>query len=373
MKVLVTGGCGFLGSNIAHALLLRGAEVIVLDALSRPGSESNLTWLKSAASGHQVSHFQVLVQDRESIRTIVEAHSPLDWVVHLAGQVAMTTSLSDPAKDFDTNVLGAFNILEATRRYSPDATLTYSSTNKVYGDLGHLRYSETPTRYLAVDYPAGFDESMPLDFASPYGCSKGAADQYFRDWHRSFGLRTTVFRHSSIYGGRQFSTYDQGWIGWFCAKAIEQQKRLKAHQQVEPFTIAGTGKQVRDVLHAADLIQFYLAAYEHRDATAGEVFNIGGGVSNSLSLLELFMILEDVLPLSRPLAYHKNPRRHSDQDVFIADISKATTLLGVTPQVSARDGIVSMLDWVRSCMERSPHPPFIRSVMATTSARGSTG
>ena len=193
MKVLVTGGCGFLGSNITRALLSRGAEVIVVDALSRPGSDSNLTWIESAASRHQLSHFSVQVQDREAIQSLVAAHSPLDWVVHLAGQVAMTTSLSDPAADFDTNVLGAFNILEATRRSSPNATLTYSSTNKVYGDLGNLRYSETPTRYLAVDYPAGFDESLPLDFASPYGCSKGAADQYFRDWQRSFGLRTTVF------------------------------------------------------------------------------------------------------------------------------------------------------------------------------------
>jgi len=355
MKVLVTGGCGFLGSNIVNALLSRGAEVIVVDALSRTGSASNLTWLKSAASRHQLRHFSVLVQDREAIRSLIEAHSPLDWVVHLAGQVAMTTSLSDPATDFDTNVLGAFNILEATRQHSPNATLTYSSTNKVYGDLGHLRYSETPTRYLAVDYPAGFDESLPLDFASPYGCSKGAADQYFRDWHRSFGLRTTVFRHSSIYGGRQFSTYDQGWIGWFCAKAIEQQQRLPAHQPAEPFTIAGTGKQVRDVLHAADLIQFYLAAYEHKDATAGEIFNIGGGVSNSLSLLELFALLEEILSLSQPLAYQKNPRRHSDQDVFIADISKAQNILGVTPRVSAREGIVSMLDWVRSGI---PFKPF---------------
>ena len=354
MKVLVTGGCGFLGSNIVHALLSRGAEVIVVDALSRPGSDSNLTWLESAASRHQLRHLSVQIQDREAIRSLVEAHSPLDWVVHLAGQVAMTTSLSDPATDFDTNVLGAFNILEATRRYSPNATLTYSSTNKVYGDLAHLRYSETPTRYLAVDYPAGFDESMPLDFASPYGCSKGAADQYFRDWQRSFGLRTTVFRHSSIYGGRQFSTYDQGWIGWFCAKAIEQQKRLEAQQPAEPFTIAGTGKQVRDVLHAADLIEFYLAAYEHKDAAAGEIFNIGGGVSNSLSLLELFALLEEILSLSQPLAYVKNPRRHSDQDVFIADIGKARTLLGVTPQVSAREGIVSMLEWVRSCIRYKP-------------------
>lgn len=350
MKILITGGCGFLGSNIAHALLSRGDEVIVLDALTRPGSTNNLSWLESAAIRHQLHHCQVLVQERESVRSLIESHSPLDWIVHLAGQVAMTTSLSDPAKDFDTNVLGTFNILEATRRYSPDATLTYSSTNKVYGDLGHLRYSETPTRYLAIDYPAGFDENMPLDFASPYGCSKGAADQYFRDWHRSFGLRTTVFRHSSIYGGRQFSTYDQGWIGWFCAQAMNQQKKLRTNQPVEPFTIAGTGKQVRDVLHATDLIQCYLAAYEHKDAAAGEIFNIGGGVSNSLSLLELFALLEDVLSLPRSLAYLKTPRRHSDQDVFIADMSKARTLLGVTPQISAREGIVSMLDWVQSCM-----------------------
>lgn len=297
MTILITGGCGFLGSNIAAKFLSLGEQVVVVDALFRHGSEQNLAWLESLAVPGQFIHCKVDTADAESVEAVFVKHGPFDYVCHLAGQVAMTTSLSDPRRDMLTNVVGGFNILEAARKHCPDAFLAFSSTNKVYGDLRDFEYSETETRYTIPGYPNGFDESLRLDFASPYGCSKGAADQYFRDWFRNFGLKTVVFRHSSIFGGRQFSTYDQGWIGWFCQKALEQKGEIEAGKPVTPFTISGTGKQVRDVLHADDLISLYLAAYERRESIAGEVFNIGGGIKNSLSLLELFNLLSDLLGL----------------------------------------------------------------------------
>ncbi|OIQ90375.1 CDP-paratose 2-epimerase [mine drainage metagenome] len=253
----------------------------------------------------------------------------------------MTTSLTNPLRDFRTNALGTLNLLEAVRSYSPDTFVAYSSTNKVYGDLKKIRYTEGPTRYQAADFPDGFDESMPLDFASPYGCSKGSADQYVRDWYRNFGLKTVVFRHSSIYGGRQYATIDQGWIGWFCRQAIEQLR----DKTVKPFTIAGSGKQVRDVLHAEDLIRLYRSAFEHRNEIAGEVFNIGGGMRNSLSLLELFALLEDVLDIDGKLRFNMGPRRKSDQDFFVADVGKVQRLLGWTPNVNTSEGISRMLEW----------------------------
>lgn len=340
MKVLITGGCGFLGSNIAASYLEEGAEVIVLDALFRMGGEANLAWLQGKAAPGQLTHYKVDIADENAVNEIFKRHAPVDYVCHLGGQVAMTTSLSDPRRDFRTNALGTFNVLEAVRAYTPDALVAYSSTNKVYGDLEWLKYGETETRFTLPEYPNGLDESLPLDFASPYGCSKGAADQYVRDWHRNFGLKTVVFRHSSIYGGRQYATFDQGWIGWFCQKAWEQKRDPK----VAPFTISGTGKQVRDVLHAEDLVFLYRAAYARRDTVGGHIFNIGGGTQNSLSLLELFALLADLLQV-QPLRYESTPRRKSDQDFFVADITKAETLLGWMPCVSKVDGIGKMLEW----------------------------
>ncbi|MCP9890260.1 NAD-dependent epimerase/dehydratase family protein, partial [Cyanobium sp. Aljojuca 7D2] len=270
-----------------------------------------------------------------------------DFQSALGGQVAMTTSLQNPARDLQTNVLGTFAVLEAARALSPEALITYSSTNKVYGDLEGLRIEETPMRYSLADYPNGLDESLPLDFSTPYGCSKGAADQYVRDWARVYGLKTVVFRHSSIFGGHQFPSFDQGWVGWFCQKAIEQKCTHQSGASPEPFTIAGTGKQVRDVLHAEDLISLYHAAYEHRKTLAGEIFNIGGGTANSLSLLELFALLSELLGIP-PLIYITTPRRTSDQDCFIADISKAERLLAWVPTVSSREGVSRMLAWIDS-------------------------
>lgn len=347
MKVLITGGCGFLGSNLAAAYLQDGAEVIVIDALFRRGSAANLVWLQSIANPERFHFIQADLAEAEAVMAAFRLHAPFDYICHVGGQVAMTTSLTDPSRDLQTNILGTFHVLEAARALSPKALIAYSSTNKVYGDLEGLRYEETSTRYRLPDHPEGLDESLSLDFSTPYGCSKGAADQYVRDWARVYGLKTVVFRHSSIFGGRQFASFDQGWVGWFCQKAIEQQRCHEAGVQPEPFTIAGTGKQVRDVLHADDLISLYRAAYRHRQQMNGEIFNIGGGGANSLSLLELFEMLADLLAIP-PLSYTLTPRRASDQDCFIADIGKAKRLLGWSPAMSCREGITNMLTWTET-------------------------
>lgn len=348
MKVLITGGCGFLGSNIAASYLESGDEVVVIDALFRKGSENNLDWLRGLSLSDNLTFSKIDLADNQLVQQVFEKYAPFNYVCHLGGQVAMTTSLSDPRRDLQTNVVGTFNILEAVRRYCPEALFAYSSTNKVYGDLEWFKYEEDEKRYNLPDYPNGLDESIPLDFASPYGCSKGAADQYVRDWHRNYGLNTVVFRHSSIYGGRQFATIDQGWIGWFCQKAIEQKKAYDNGVGVEPFTISGTGKQVRDVLHAEDLVRLYRMVYENKSAVCGQIFNIGGGLANSLSLLELFQLLENTLNLEKPLHFERLPRRQSDQDYFVADTSKAISLIGWEPRLTDQEGIEQMLNWVSS-------------------------
>jgi len=344
MKVLITGGCGFLGSNLASAFLADGAEVVVLDALYRKGSASNLHWLAEQATNHQFHFLQADVADAEAVQALFLRHGSFDYVCHVAGQVAMTTSLQDPRRDLQTNVIGTFNVLEAVRAHSPEALVAYSSTNKVYGDLEWIKTEETDTRYRLPEYLDGLDEAVPLDFSTPYGCSKGAADQYVRDWARVYGLKTVVFRHSSIYGGRQFASFDQGWVGWFCHQALKQ-RRCHAQGSVnQPFAIAGTGKQVRDVLHAEDLVRLYRQAYENKEKMNAEIFNIGGGTVNSLSLLELFDMLSRLLGIPA-LSYERTPRRASDQDCFIASIAKAKRVLDWSPQVSCESGIGRMLQW----------------------------
>ena len=324
-----------MGSNLAAKALERGDELVLLDNLSRLGAAANLTWLQGRGDFRLV---QADIRRREEVDRVVKELRP-DAIFHLAGQVAMTTSLADPRMDFEINALGMLNVLEAVRAFAPGATVVYSSTNKVYGNLEQYTYRETDTRYECVDCPNGFDESTPLEFQSPYGCSKGAADQYMLDYARSFNLRTVVFRHSSMYGGRQYATYDQGWIGWFCAKALEA-----GRGEGEAFTISGNGKQVRDVLHADDMVRLYFAAVEKSDLAVGQVFNIGGGRADSLSLLELFKVLETFT--GRTLAYQRIPARQSDQRVFIADIGKAARILDWQPRVGYREGLERMLQWI---------------------------
>lgn len=336
MRLLITGGCGFLGSNLAADALARGDKVLVFDNLYRQGSLANLEWLRSRGE-FVFEHGDI--RNVNYISRCVASFKP-DAIFHLAGQVAMTTSIDNPRMDLEVNVVGTHNLLEAVRQHVPEASLVYSSTNKVYGDLEQYTYEETETRYICAEHPRGFDESTPLDFCSPYGCSKGAADQYMLDYARLFGLNTVVFRHSSIYGGRQFATYDQGWIGWFCQKAVET-----ARGQLDtPFTISGTGKQVRDVLNAQDMQKLYRAAVDNIGVVRGQAFNIGGGIENSLSLLELFAMFEAILDISMDFIHLD--ARTSDQRVFVADVGKASQLLDWSPEVSARAGVEKMVQWV---------------------------
>jgi CDP-paratose 2-epimerase len=338
MKYFITGGCGFLGSNIASEILKRNNDLVLFDNLSRFGSSVNLSWLK--AQGDFV-HIHADIRDQRAIETAIQETQP-DVIYHLAGQVAMTTSIENPRKDFEVNVLGSFNVLEAVRLCSPSSTIIFSSTNKVYGDLEKFDYVENKTRYTCREYPNGFPESVPLDFHSPYGTSKGAADQYMLDYARVFKLKTVVFRHSSMYGGRQYATADQGWVGWFCQKALDVQE----DQYIEPFTISGNGKQVRDLLYASDMVNLYVSAAEKIDLIKGQAFNIGGGSSNSSSLLELFKFLEDELRIK--MVYKQLPARGSDQKVFVADIEKAKHLLNWHPFVSKEEGVRKMIAWIRS-------------------------
>jgi CDP-paratose 2-epimerase len=338
MKILITGGAGFLGSNLAAEVLKRGEQLTVFDNLSRTGCAQNLEWLKTLGS------FQFLDSDIRNFHDVdraIQIAKP-DVIFHLAGQVAMTTSIDNPRLDFETNVVGSHNVLHSASSRAPEALIVYSSTNKVYGDLEQFEYVEGPKRYTAKGFDYGFDEQVGLDFRSPYGCSKGAADQYMLDYARVFKMRTVVFRHSSIFGGRQFSTFDQGWIGWFVRQALEQ----KANPSKAAFTISGNGKQVRDVLFADDLVNCYFSAVRNADKAVGQAFNIGGGAENSLSLLELFDFLEQKVGVK--LKYDQLPWRQSDQKVFVADIRKAEKLLSWKPRISKAQGLEKMIDWVAS-------------------------
>lgn len=340
MRLLITGGCGFLGSNLARYAIEAGEEVCIFDNLSRIGAAENLQWLKCSGD-YRFVHGDI--RDANAVDSLVKSFLP-DEIFHLAGQVAMTTSIDNPRYDFEVNALGTFNVLEAVKNNTPNAIVVYSSTNKVYGDLTSFAYEELDTRYVCQNYPKGFDETVPLDFSSPYGCSKGSADQYMLDYARCFGIKTVVFRHSSMYGGRQFASFDQGWIGWFCMKAVEQQRKINE----SIFSISGTGKQVRDVLHADDMTRLYFSVRNHIETARGHIYNIGGGVENSLSLLELFSILEEKLAIR--LEYTKLPFRQSDQRVFIADITKAKKDLSWDPLISADEGVNRMIEWTREIL-----------------------
>ncbi len=338
MRLLITGGCGFLGTNLGEAALQRNYELAILDNLSRLGASENLRWLQSQGESR---FFHTDIRNYNDVERIIKDFRP-DAVFHLAGQVAMTASLQDPRMDFEVNVVGGHNVLESVRRHRPECVLIYSSTNKIYGDLEWVGFREAATRYVVDAYPDGFDESMALDFQSPYGCSKGAVDQYMLDYHRMFGVPTVVFRHSSIFGGRQFSSYDQGWIGWFVRQALD----IKNGRLKEPFTISGNGKQVRDVLFASDLVECYFMAWKHIDKARGQAFNIGGSMANSLSLLELLSMLE--AELGTILRYRKLPPRVSDQKVFVANTAKASTCFGWRPLIKREEGIQRMIEWVGS-------------------------
>jgi CDP-paratose 2-epimerase len=334
---LVTGGCGFVGSNVAARLLQEGGRPVLFDNLSREGAADNLRWLQGQG---ECDFWRGDTRDFDQLDRVIRETQPA-VIFHLAGQVAMTTSMNDPRRDFETNVAGSFNLLESVRLAKLPATIVYSSSNKVYGGLAGIALQEEPTRYTAPACPEGIDESVTLDFQTPYGCSKGAADQYMLDYARVFGLNTVVFRHSTIFGGRQFATFDQGWVGWFCRQALE----TKQDPARAPFTISGDGKQVRDLLFVDDAVECYLAAARNIHTARGQAFNIGGGMGNSCSLLELFGLLEKWLDVR--LQYRRLPWRLSDQKFFVADIAKARRLLGWEPRVKREDGVRRMLAWVQ--------------------------
>lgn len=338
MKLLINGGCGFLGSNLASYAIENNYDVTIFDNMSRLGSDQNREWLNT------LGDFRFIhgdTRNRNDVENTMK-EGQFDAIFHLAGQVTMTKSITDPYKDFEINALGTMNVLDSIRKYSPQTAIFFSSTNKVYGDLERYTYEEMPTRYICKEFPNGFDESIPLDFRSPYGCSKGAADQYMLDFARIYGVKATVFRHSSMYGSRQFATYDQGWVGWFVAKAIEKYQTPNC----KPFTISGNGKQVRDLLYAEDMINLYFRTLNYIDKVCGQAYNIGGTMAQSLSLLELFDMLEKILDIK--MEYTRLPPRQSDQKVFVADISKIKNKIGWEPKVSAYAGITKMLDWVKT-------------------------
>jgi len=335
MNALITGGAGFVGSNLAASLLGKGESVTVFDSLARHGASENLAWLRSLGMENFI-HGDV--RNAFDVEQTVKNVKP-DVIFHLAGQVAMTTSMQSPRRDFEINVLGSINVLEAVRQYTPKTAIIYASSNKVYGNLDHLDLVEVETRYQPRSAQKGVDESVAIEFHTPYGCSKGAADQYMLDYARGFGLNTVVFRHSTIYGGRQFATYDQGWVGWFCRQAIES----KQHPDRAAFTVSGDGKQVRDLLHVSDAVNAYVSAFEHIDAARGQAFNIGGGIENSMSLLELLLFLEKRLGIK--LNYKHLPWRQSDQKFFVADNSKAKRLIQWSPKMSKEQGIEDTINW----------------------------
>jgi CDP-paratose 2-epimerase len=336
MNILVTGGAGFIGANCAKYFAAKGHRVVVFDDLSRRGSEKNMKWLSETCATEFVRGD---VRQQTDIANVFLQKGPFDLVLHFAAQVAVTTSVINPRDDFERNAMGAFNILEAIRLLSPATAIIYSSTNKVYGGMEDVNIVERNGRYEYADLPNGASESRNLDFHSPYGCSKGSADQYFRDYSRIYGLKTVVLRQSCIYGYRQFGVEDQGWIAWFCI-AVAQAKQI---------TIYGDGKQVRDVLFIDDLMRLYEAAFENIDEAAGRVFNVGGGPDNTLSLHELVALLENICGRKLPLLY--GDWRRGDQRVFVADISLAERTFGWKPLVTPRHGVEKLFAWVNANRE----------------------
>ncbi len=333
MRYLITGGAGFIGSNTAYKLLSQGHQVVLVDDLSRVGSRKNLDWLRREYG--EVSFHNQDVRDYKGLCNVISAHHDSEVIVHLAAQVAVTTSVVNPREDLEINALGTFNLLEAVREEGIDPVIIYSSTNKVYGATETLKVVEAPTRYKYDDLQNGVDEGTPLDFHSPYGCSKGAADQYVRDYHRIYGLRTVVFRQSCIYGPRQFGVEDQGWLAWFVIASVLGR----------PITIYGDGKQVRDVLFIDDLVEAYVKAADNINTTKGQVYNIGGGPEKSISVwTEFGPILSQLLGKNVEAAY--GDWRPGDQKVFISNISKAKQDFGWEPAIGVEDGIRRLYDWI---------------------------
>lgn len=329
---LITGGAGFIGSNYARRLILQGKDVTIFDNLSRAGAKENLSWIEEET---EKGSFRLIEADVRDFGALYEAIVDQDVIVHLAAQVAVTTSVEDPKTDFEINAGGTFNVLEAARLHGRQPVVLYASTNKVYGGLEDLEIKKENTRYSISDYPQGIDEKRGLDFHSPYGCSKGCGDQYMHDYARIYDIPTVVFRQSCIYGIRQFGIEDQGWVAWFII-AVILGKTLK---------IFGDGKQVRDLLFIDDLLDAYDIAIALKEKSGGEVYNIGGGLAHSISIWHEFSkILQDVH--GKEIATEMHDWRPGDQKVYISDIRKIKQQLDWTPKIDVKTGIQALYNWV---------------------------
>ena len=333
LPVLVTGGAGFIGSNIADRLAGEGHDVIVYDALRRAGTERNLAWLQANHSG-RISFVQADIRDRDRLTTAVNGAQA---VFHMAAQVAVTTSMDDPRDDLEINILGTFNLLEAIRAKGSTTPVVFASTNKVYGDLIDLDFEQTPAGHLPTDPQIrahGIGEDRPLDFHTPYGVSKGAADQYVLDYARSYGVPAAVLRMSCIYGRRQMGTEDQGWVAHFLIRALEG----------KPITLYGDGHQVRDILDVSDAVDAYIRAWRRIDQVKGRAFNLGGGASNAVSLR---VLLDHIGRLTgRPTEIGFSDWRAGDQRYFVADTRAAEAALGLGAKRPWREGVAALAEWL---------------------------
>lgn len=332
MKVLVTGGAGFVGCHVANHFASKGHEVTIFDNLSRKGVDKNLAWLKE----NHGDKIRYIIGDVRNYNEISEACKGQEVIYNYAAQVAVTTSVTDPRTDFEINAFGTFNTLEAARNYGDNPIFLVTSTNKVYGGMEDVNIIEKNDRYEYDGLPFGVPESRGLDFHSPYGCSKGTADQYVHDYSRIYGLRSVVFRMSCIYGTHQFGNEDQGWVAYFIIASILG----------KPITIYGDGKQVRDVLYVEDLVRAMELAALNIDKTAGQIYNIGGGIENTLSVWnEFHPILKKLLGHDVPVSF--GDWRPGDQKVYISDTRKAQKDLGWKPQISVEEGITRIFNWVK--------------------------
>ncbi|HOV88082.1 MAG TPA: GDP-mannose 4,6-dehydratase [Syntrophobacteraceae bacterium] len=347
-KMLITGGAGFIGFHSTRFFSRNGWQVAVVDNLSRKGSPYNLECLRSRAT---FTHYPTDVRDYPGMKEVFRKEGPFDAVLHLAAQVAVTTSVVNPRHDFEVNALGTLNLLECVREHSPSGLFLYASTNKVYGKLEDLPLVGTDSRYCFED-TEGVDENRSLDFHSPYGCSKGCADQYVRDYARIYGLHTVNFRQSCIYGDQQLGVEDQGWVAWF----------IIAGTLGLPVTVYGDGKQLRDLLWIDDLVRLYALACDNGRRLRGGIYNIGGGYANTLSLRELLAFLDR---RGVSLQYGHGDWRPGDQRVFVSDNRKAERELGWKPVVGVEEGLDRLIEWVRE------NRPMLRGMLAAKMPGGS--
>jgi CDP-paratose 2-epimerase len=336
VNTFITGGAGFIGCNLAARCLGRGDNVTIYDNLSRPRTDTNLAWLRQQYGDDRLCFIQGDVRNFDVLRQAVSQYKP-DLLVHYASQVAVTTSVMNPREDFEINALGTFNVLEAARAQQSPPAVFFASTNKVYGGMEEVPVVLDGNRYRYRDLPEGISEQQPLDFHAPYGCSKGTGDQYVRDYARIYGMRTVVFRQSCIYGERQFGVEDQGWVAHFIIAAAMNR----------PINIYGDGKQVRDLLYVQDLLNAYDAAWQHLDVASGQVFNVGGGMSNTLSIWAEFGPMLEKLA-GRKIEIKRGDWRPGDQPVFVSDNNKAKRVLGWEPLVSVQEGVDRLWKWVTS-------------------------